>query len=131
MALGLSRECRRFAAEMALLGMLFYATLLSWHYAHRALKAAGVDISQVVNSVYCHGGSVSSSDETPSKPLPTHTDCPLCAGHVTAYALFPIVNVIAHLKPSGIYGRVTRSTSAISALIDGPRSRGPPQSLVI
>ena len=132
MVLGLSRDCRRFAAEMALLGMVFYATLLSWHYAYRALATAGTDVAIEFSTVICHSGGSEGASELPGKSAPSRTDCPLCAGMAVAQPLIlPDVSLLACTAPAGIYGRITQSTTAVDAMLDGPRSRGPPVDLVI
>lgn len=117
---------------MALLGMVFYATLLSWHYAYRALALAGTDTAVELSAAFCHSGGSESASELPGKSAPSRTDCPLCAGMTAAQPLvLPDVVVVHRHAPCGVYGRITQSTAAIAALIDGPRSRGPPRDLVI
>ena len=132
MTVGLSKDCRRFAAEMALLGLMFYATLLSWHYAYRAQSFAGFESAVEFSTAFCHSGGSGNASELPDKPAPSRSDCPLCAGMAAGQPLvLPDAGIVDCQVPSGIYGHITKSTSAIADLLDGPRSRGPPRLLVI
>jgi hypothetical protein len=115
---------------MALLGMVFYATLLSWHFAYRALQGTGIVVTQTLNPVMCHAGS--GPAELPDNPTPSKTDCPLCSGLSPPHAVVhPEMVSLTLQTPSGIYGRIAQSTTAIAALLDGPRSRDPPRLLLI
>jgi hypothetical protein len=94
MGLRALRKHRRVPAAVALMSVLFYATLVTSHIVsqatHRALPAAGADPQGVVaGDPDCHDALPSAakeSDPNRGHPAPQPRKCPFCTG----YAAFHI-----------------------------------------
>jgi hypothetical protein len=123
------RFWRRFAAELALLGTLFYSTMLPWHITkrHAAHSAVAQLTSEILGSV-CHGaGTAPEGRVNPVQPTPPAEECPICQG-LAAVELFIVVGSLRELPgPTQVGERLAIAHDRLERwLVVAPRSRGPP-----
>lgn len=127
-----SYRYRRLAAVLALVGIGFHATILSWHGALRFGFLLEEALLTGNFQVICHSPSARASPPAvdgaaPQSPSAPGIDCPIC----TAVAAAPLVLLAA--AELGLIERVpigVIAPPADDAAVDSagplPRSRGPP-----
>ncbi|AGK56904.1 hypothetical protein HYPDE_26108 [Hyphomicrobium denitrificans 1NES1] len=113
---------RTISAALTLLGVIFYASLLSNHLVSEFRQMLAAADSGSFSDDICHAGQSHSS-----KPVKDAPSCPFCKGlaafQLAVTATAPIVRPI---EVSGQRIRESESTLLAIRFIINARSRGPP-----
>jgi hypothetical protein len=121
------RFWRCFAAELALLGTLFYATILPWHFTqrHAAYSAIAQLASEILGSI-CHGAGNAPEGQVNPTHAPPSDECPICKG-LAAVELSVVGSLCELPGPTQAGERLAIMHERLERwLVVAPRSRGPP-----
>lgn len=120
---------RQIAAELALLALVVFSTLVPWHNAVRAL-ASGLG-SQSEKHALCSAGPVTeTADEQPPPGGHGGLDCPVCSGLAgLSFAIASSVVAVDFPAISRLAPHVAASANGDGAASETPRNRGPPRQI--
>lgn len=121
-----SKSARRWAARLAIMGLLFQAALSSWHAAAMFGFAAGRSDGNVQAAMMCHKATGATTDEqNGSKPAATQ-NCSCCLGVILVATAFAVA-IDVQPAPTVEVG-ILASSSGLAAgrHLLAPESRAPP-----
>lgn len=122
---------RSFAAALALLGVLTYATVLPWHTSAMAAQRSVEGTLLAGLTAICHPGIETAASQAAADPssgtAPADAHCPLCLALASvALAVLPVIALGLPEPDAGSHFTLLSDADAAPALRVPPQSRGPP-----
>lgn len=124
---------RRFAAALALLGVLTYATVLPWHTSAMQAQRSVEGVLLAGLTSICHPGietAASQAAADPSSgtvPADSQVHCPLCLALASvALAVLPVIALGLPEPDARSHFALLSDAGAAPAVRILPQSRGPP-----